>query len=98
MPDTRPNIQPNTRIRVPASAQRGEIVELRAMIMHPMENGFRVDTQGTTIAVHIITDFTCSYAGAEVFRVKLEPGLTANPYFSFFLKATRSGTVEFSWR
>jgi sulfur-oxidizing protein SoxZ len=87
----------NTRIRVPATAKAGEIVEIRAMIMHPMENGFRVDTQGTAIPVDIITDFVCSYDAAEIFRVRLEPGLAANPYFSFFLKATRSGVVEFAW-
>jgi sulfur-oxidizing protein SoxZ len=67
------------------------------MIMHPMENGFNVDTQGTTIPVHIISDFVCSYDGAEVFRVRLEPGLSANPYFSFYLTATRTGTVDFLW-
>lgn len=88
---------PNTRIRVPEQARAGEVVEIRALIMHPMENGFNVDSQGTTIPVHIITDFVCAYDGAEVFRVKLEPGLSANPYFSFYLKATKTGPVDFTW-
>lgn len=87
----------NFRIRVPETAQRGEEVEIRAMIMHPMENGFNVDTQGTTIPVHIISDFVCRYLGEEVLRVRLEPGLAANPYFSFYLKAERSGEVQFEW-
>jgi sulfur-oxidizing protein SoxZ len=85
------------RIKVPDSAKRGAVIEIRAMIMHPMENGFNIDTQGTTIPVHIITDFICSYLGEEVVRVKLEPGLAANPYFSFYLKAHRSSEVEFAW-
>jgi sulfur-oxidizing protein SoxZ len=89
---------PNTRVRVPNTAKAGEVVEIRAMIMHPMENGFNVDTQGTTIPVHIITDFVCSYCGEEVFRVQLQPGLAANPYFSFYLTAVRSGVVEFTWK
>ncbi|MGC4249952.1 MAG: thiosulfate oxidation carrier complex protein SoxZ [Sphingobium sp.] len=89
---------PNTRIRVPETAKAGEIVEIRAMIMHPMENGFRTDSQGTAIPVDIIADFLCRYDGAEVFRVTLEPGLSANPYFSFFLRATKSGPVDFLWR
>ena len=33
-----------------------------------------------------------------VFRVKLEPGLSANPYFSFYLKATKTGPVDFWWK
>lgn len=87
----------NNRIKVPESAQRGEVVEIRGMIMHPMENGFNFDTQGTVIPVHIITDFICRYLGEEVVRVKLEPGLAANPYFAFYLKAKESGAVEFEW-
>jgi sulfur-oxidizing protein SoxZ len=87
----------NTRIKVPETAAAGEVVEIRAMIMHPMDNGFTVDTQGTTIPVNIVTDFVCSYDGAEVFRVKLEPGLSANPYFAFRLRATKTGPVDFRW-
>src|ERR1700722_1381063 len=89
---------PNSRIKVPDQAKKASIVEVRAMIMHPMENGFNVDSQGTTIPVHIITDFVCSYDGGEVFRVRLEPGISANPYFSFYLTATTTGPVDFLWR
>ena len=89
---------PNTRIRVPKTAKAGDIVEIRAIIQHPMENGFRLNSQGTTIPVDIITDFACSYDGQEVFRVQLEPGLSANPYFSFSLRATQTGPVDFWWR
>lgn len=89
---------PNTRIRVPPTAKAGDAVEIRAIIQHPMENGFRLDTQGTPIPVDIITDFVCSYDGGEVFRVTLEPGISANPYFSFFLTAARSGPVDFWWK
>jgi len=87
----------NNRIKVPESAQRGEVIEIRAMIMHPMENGFNFDTQGTVIPVHIITDFVCRYLDEDVVRVKLEPGLAANPYFSFHLRAQQSGQVQFEW-
>lgn len=89
---------PNTRIRVPKTAKVGEIVEIRAIIQHPMENGFRLNSQGTAIPIDIVTDFVCSYDGAEVFRVRLEPGLSANPYFSFYLTATKSGPVDFWWQ
>jgi sulfur-oxidizing protein SoxZ len=87
----------NTRIKVPETAAGGEVVTIRAMIMHPMENGFTVDSQGTTIPVNIVTDFVCSYDGKEVFRAKLEPGLSANPIFTFRLRATRTGPVDFRW-
>ncbi|QQR39293.1 thiosulfate oxidation carrier complex protein SoxZ [Devosia rhizoryzae] len=89
---------PNTRIRVPKTAKAGDIIEIRAIIQHPMENGFRLNSQGTAIPVDIVTEFACTYDGQEIFRVQLEPGLSANPYFSFYLKATKTGPVDFWWQ
>jgi sulfur-oxidizing protein SoxZ len=86
------------RIRVPKEAAAGEIVEVRAMIMHPMETGFNVDDQGAVITVNIVAEFKCVYDGREVFRARLEPGLSANPLFIFHLRATRTAPVEFLWR
>ena len=86
------------RIRVPKEAAAGEIVEVRAMIMHPMETGFNVDDQGAVIPVNIVAEFKCVYDGREVFRARLEPGLSANPLFIFHLRATRTGRVDFLWR
>lgn len=87
----------NTRVRVPETARRGEAVEIRAMIMHPMDNGFSYTSQGTLIPVDIVSDFTCRYLGQEVIRIRLEPGLSANPYFTFRLRAERTGSVELTW-
>lgn len=87
----------NTRIRVPETATAGEAVQIRAMIMHPMDNGFTYTTQGTLIPVDIITDFTCRYLGDEVIHVRLEPGVSANPIFTFSLRATETGPVDFEW-
>jgi sulfur-oxidizing protein SoxZ len=89
---------PNTRIRVPDTAKAGEPVLVRAIIQHPMENGFRLTSQGSPIPVDIVTDFVCTYDGQEVFRARLQPGISANPYFEFYLTATRSGPVDFWWK
>lgn len=87
----------NTRIRVPKTAKQGEIVEIRTMIMHPMDNGFTWTTQGTRIPVDIITDFSCHYLNREVLRIRLEPGISANPMFTFPLRAEATGPVTFRW-
>ena len=87
----------NTRIRIPETARRGDSVEVRVMIMHPMDTGYAYTTQGTVIPKDIVTDFVCRYLGEEVVRVRMEPGLSANPYFAFRLRAEESGTVEFIW-
>lgn len=85
------------RVRVPERASRGEIIEIRAMVEHPMESGFRVDNVGRTIPRHIVESFTCTYNGKEIFRVRLHPAVSTNPYFLFYAVATESGQLVFTW-
>ena len=88
----------NLKVRVPPTAQRGQITEVFALAIHPMESGFRLDNVGKTIPRHIIESFTCTYGGKEVFRAKLHPAITANPYFAFHIIASESGELVFAWR
>ena len=39
-------------INVPKTARRGEIIEIRAMIAHPMETGYRMDRTARPSARH----------------------------------------------
>ena len=84
-------------INVPAQAKRGEIIEIKTLIQHEMETGFRVGTNGQVIPRDIITDFICKYNGEEIFRADLHPAISANPFFTFFTVATESGTISFEW-
>jgi sulfur-oxidizing protein SoxZ len=87
----------NIRIQVPATVTAGQVFEVRLLIRHPMETGFRHDNVGKVIPQHIITEIVCRYNGEEVFRADVFPGIAANPYFSFFLTATTSGELEITW-
>jgi sulfur-oxidizing protein SoxZ len=84
-------------INVPARAKRGEVIELKTLISHPMESGYRVGTNGALIPRDIITLFTCTYNGQEIFRAELSPAIAANPFIAFFTTATESGTLAFRW-
>jgi sulfur-oxidizing protein SoxZ len=84
-------------INVPANAKRGDIIEIKTLISHRMESGFRVGANGAPIPRDIITLFTCSYNGDEVFRAELSPAIAANPFIAFFTVARDSGTFEFRW-
>ena len=86
-----------TLINVPARAKRGEVIELKTLISHPMETGYRVGTNGAPIPRDIITLFTCTYNGQEIFRAELSPAIAANPFIAFFTTATESGTLAFHW-
>jgi sulfur-oxidizing protein SoxZ len=84
-------------LNVPRKAKRGEIIEIKTLISHPMESGYRVGTNGTLIPRDIIDRFICTYNGEEVFRVELSPAIAANPFIAFFTVATESGMISFRW-
>jgi sulfur-oxidizing protein SoxZ len=84
-------------VNVPATAKRGEIIEIKAMVGHAMETGFRRTQLGELIPRDIIRQFVCHYDGVEIFRAELHPAIAANPLFTFSTVATDSGTLEFRW-
>ena len=85
------------RIQIPKEAKRGELIEVRILIQHPMETGYRHDDIGHLIKRNVINAFSCRYNGAEVFRADLSSGISANPYLQFYTFADASGEFEFSW-
>jgi sulfur-oxidizing protein SoxZ len=84
-------------INVPANAKRGDIIEIKSLVSHIMETGYRRTATGEIVPRDIITSFTCRYNGAEVFRADLFPATAANPFITFTTVATESGKFEFEW-
>src|ERR671931_1792116 len=85
------------RVRVPSTAKKGEVIEIKTLLSHPMETGHRRDAYGKLIPRQIVHTFTCTYNGTEVFRADWHPAVAANPYLSFFTVATESGRLQFEW-
>lgn len=84
-------------IHMPESAVRGEVIEIRALIGHPMETGYRPGADGRVLPRNIIRRFTCRYDGEPVFTAELHPAISANPYLAFHTVAMDSGTLQFTW-
>jgi sulfur-oxidizing protein SoxZ len=84
-------------INVPKKARRGDIIEIKTLMSHIMETGFRHTAAGKLVPRDIITAFTCRYNGVEIFRADLFPAIAANPFITFFTVAKESGKFEFEW-
>jgi len=82
-------------INVPPKAKRGQVIEIKTLISHIMETGFRHDNNGQAIARDIISELRCTYNGEEIFRADLYPAIAANPYLTFSTGATESGAITF---
>ena len=86
------------RVKLPKKAAKGDIIEIKTLISHKMESGFRKDSKtGELVPRSIINKFVCSFNGEQVFASDWHPAVSANPYMSFTFKAEESGTFLFEW-
>jgi sulfur-oxidizing protein SoxZ len=85
------------RIKLPREARKGEIIQIKTLLAHVMENGQRRDKDGATIPRKIINRFTCVFNGQPVFGCDLETAVAANPYLQFAMKVEESGILKFTW-
>ena len=85
------------RIQVPKSARAGDIVEIRVIVQHPMETGYRYDDAGKLIPRNTIRELVCRYNGDEILRAEMSSGIAANPYLEFHTVARASSEIEFTW-
>ena len=90
-------------ITLPSTAKRNEIIEIRALIQHPMETGYRRSSEGAMLARDLIRRFTCRFeeSGSSkseiIFSANLFAAVAANPYLAFHTIASASGAFVFTW-
>jgi sulfur-oxidizing protein SoxZ len=85
------------RLKVPTEAKKGDIIDIKTLLPHVMETGFRKDENGNTIPRKIINKFVCEFNGKTVFSANLETAIAANPFLQFTAKVDQSGTFRFTW-
>ncbi len=85
------------RVSMPKEVGKGDIVEIKTLIRHRMETGYRVDSVGKKIARHIVKLLTVTYDGEEIFRMDFTQGVAANPFVAFTTVATQTGELVFVW-
>lgn len=92
-----PGWAPSIRIAAPDTAKAGEAIEIRTIIGHPMETGFRYDSSGLTVPVRIVEQFRCLANDELALSVDLEPAISANPYFAFGLRLEETTQLRLVW-
>ena len=84
-------------INMPKQARKGEVIDIKVLISHPMESGQRRTDAGQIIPRKIINKFVCTWNGEEVVSIDLFPAIAANPFLSFSAVADASGIVSMTW-
>lgn len=85
-------------VNVPATARVGEVVEVRALIQHPMETGYRLGSDGQPLLRDLVRRLECRFEGQLVFAAELHAAISANPYAAFHLRVPGSGTLTVQWQ
>ena len=85
------------RGKVPKKASVDEMIEIKTLIRHPMHSGRMKDKDGKKIPRQIINSFKVEFEGKEIFKMKLEPSISTNPYIAFPYKAKKTGVFNFLW-
>jgi thiosulfate oxidation carrier complex protein SoxZ len=83
------------RIRVPPSIKAGDVVQVRSLVIHPMERIER-DAQGQIIQknYNYINKVIVTYLGKTVVTFDTTQNVAENPFFSFTFKATDPGPLK----
>ena len=85
-------------ISLPATPKAGEAFEVRATVAHAMETGYRSSDEGARLPRDLVRRFECRLDGELVFAADIFAAISANPYVSFWMRASQSGELRFSWR
>lgn len=85
-------------ITLPAALRRGEVIDVRTLIAHPMETGHRADSSGQRVPRDIVRRFEARLDGELVFAAELHAAIAANPYIVFPLRVAGPGTLVLEWR
>ncbi len=86
------------RLRLPSSIKPGDVIQVRALIIHPMERIER-DAQGKVIPkkYNYINKVTVTYLGRTVLALDTTQSVSENPFFSFMVRATDPGPLKITF-
>ena len=88
----------NARLIVPPLVRAGEEFQVRLLIQHPMETGFRRDVDGNVLETNLLETLSLDFEGQPVFNALTMNALTANPFLTFVVVIKQSGKFNARWR
>jgi sulfur-oxidizing protein SoxZ len=82
------------RIRVPTGIKAGDVVRVRALVIHPMEIVERKDGKPVDKNYHFVNRVIVTYLGKEIAQFETSQSISENPFFAFAVKATDPGELK----
>ena len=80
------------------AVQKGDVTDVRVLMVHPMETGQRKDTSGNIVPTHFIQEVSVRLNGKSVLEGQISQAVSRNPVFSFRLKGAKVGDkIDIAW-
>ncbi|MCW2272840.1 thiosulfate oxidation carrier complex protein SoxZ [Rhodoblastus acidophilus] len=80
------------------AASKDGVTEVKVLMNHEMETGFRKDSSGAPIPAWFITDVVAKLNGKEVMQAQWGASVSKNPYLAFKIKGGAAGDkVSVTW-
>ena len=86
------------RILVPAGIRRGDVIDVRALVEHPMATGLFRDARGNPIPAYFINDVSVTYGDREAAHFVWSSGISRDPFVEFSLRADREAELKVIWK
>ncbi len=84
------NMSDNMKMR---AQLKGDFVEVKVLMSHPMETGRKKNDAGQLIAAHFVQLVSATLNGNVVLEAQWGTGISKNPYLTFRLKGAQLGDV-----
>lgn len=82
----------------PPSPKAGDVIDIRILIQHPMETGFRHELSGAAVPKNVIQSLKLEHNAQVLLEAELGTGTAANPFLQFQTRVLASGWFVLSWR
>jgi len=86
------------RVLIPTGIRRGDVIDVRALVEHPMATGLFRDPEGKPIPAYFINDVIVTYGDQEAAHFAWSSGVSRDPFVEFSLRADREAELKFVWR
>ncbi|HXY30310.1 MAG TPA: thiosulfate oxidation carrier complex protein SoxZ [Gemmatimonadaceae bacterium] len=85
-------------ILLPQQIARDAVINVRAILTHPMFTGMSRDPQGSLIPAFWVNEVVVRYGDREVARFQWTSGISRDPYVAFALRATHEAPLTVTWK
>lgn len=78
--------------------QKGDAVQVKSLITHPMHTGLRRTKKGEKIPAHFISEVMVEANGENIMTANWTGSISKNPFISLSYAGKKGDTVKLSWK